>query len=30
MEIFYPESQIDVVEIDPEVTKVAYEYLGLP
>ncbi len=29
MEIYYPHSEIEVVEIDPEVTKVAYEYLGL-
>lgn len=30
MEIYYPNAQIDVVEIDPEVTKVVYEQLGLP
>lgn len=30
MEIYYPNSQIDVVEIDPAVTEVTYEYLGLP
>ncbi|MCS7215863.1 MAG: fused MFS/spermidine synthase [Thermodesulfovibrio sp.] len=29
MEEYYPNSEIDVVEIDPEVTKVAYEYLGI-
>ncbi|MCX7857169.1 MAG: fused MFS/spermidine synthase [Deltaproteobacteria bacterium] len=30
MEVYYPNAHIDVVEIDPEVTKVAYEHLGLP
>ncbi|MCX7723905.1 MAG: fused MFS/spermidine synthase [Thermodesulfovibrio sp.] len=30
MEVYYPNAEIDVVEIDPEVTKVAYEHLGLP
>jgi len=30
MEAVYPGSQLDVIEIDPGVTKVAYEYLGLP
>ncbi len=30
MEAVYPRAQIDVVEIDPEVTRVVYEYLGLP
>ncbi|MCS7280931.1 MAG: fused MFS/spermidine synthase [Desulfobacterota bacterium] len=30
MEVYYPNAKIDVVEIDPEVTKVAYEHLGLP
>ena len=30
METKYPGAQIDVVEIDPEVTRVVYEYLGLP
>ncbi len=30
MEIFYPNAQIDVVEIDPEVTKIVYKHLGLP
>jgi len=30
MEIAYPHAQIDVVEIDPEVTKIVYAYLGLP
>ncbi len=29
MEALYPHAKIDVVEIDPEVTQVAYEYLGL-
>jgi spermidine synthase len=30
MEIFYPNAQIDVVEIDPVVTKIVYKHLGLP
>jgi spermidine synthase len=30
MEIYYPNAQLDVVEIDPEVTRVSYDYLGLP
>jgi spermidine synthase len=30
MEAKYTGAQIDVVEIDPEVTRVVYEYLGLP
>ncbi len=30
MELYYPNAQIDVVEIDPEVTKIVYENLGLP
>jgi len=30
MESNYPGARIDVVEIDPEVTHVVYEYLGLP
>ena len=30
MEVFYPNAHLDVVEIDPEVTRVSYEYLGLP
>ena len=30
MEVFYPKAGIDVVEIDPEITRVAYKYLGLP
>jgi spermidine synthase len=29
MEALYPDSQIDVIEIDPGVTKVAYDLLGL-
>jgi len=29
MEEIYPESVLDVIEIDPEVTAVAYDYLGL-
>lgn len=30
IEIAYPKAEIDVVEIDPEITKVVYRYLGLP
>ena len=30
MEVFYPQAQLDVVEIDPEVTRISYEHLGLP
>lgn len=30
MEATYPKARIEVVEIDPQVTKVVYEYLGLP
>lgn len=30
MEVSYPNSSIDVVEIDPEITRVVYDYLGLP
>lgn len=30
MEIFYPKAQIEVVEIDPEITKIVYSRLGLP
>ena len=30
MEVTYPKAQIDVVEIDPQVTKVVYDHLGLP
>ncbi len=29
MEVVYPKSQIDVVEIDPEVTRIVYDQLGL-
>ncbi|MBI5187991.1 MAG: fused MFS/spermidine synthase [Nitrospirae bacterium] len=29
MEVFYPNADIDVVEIDPEITRVVYKYLGL-
>lgn len=29
LELAYPESSLEVVEIDPEVTEVAYDYLGL-
>ena len=30
MEVMFPESNLEVVEIDPEVTDVAMEYLALP
>jgi spermidine synthase len=30
MELSYPKAHIDVVEIDPEITRVVYKYLGLP
>ncbi len=30
MEAYYPNSRNDVVEIDPEVTRIVYSYLGLP
>jgi len=30
MEVYYPNASLDVVEIDPEVTKISYEHLGLP
>ncbi len=30
MEVFYPKATIEVVEIDPEVTRVVYQHLGLP
>lgn len=30
MEVYYPNAHIDVVEIDPEVTKIVYNNLGLP
>jgi len=30
IEATYPEAEVDVVEIDPEVTRVVYEYLGIP
>jgi spermidine synthase len=30
MEVSYPGAHIDVVEIDPLVTKVVYDYLGMP
>jgi spermidine synthase len=29
MEVYYPNSLLDVIEIDPEVTKIVYAYLGL-
>jgi spermidine synthase len=30
METSYPNARIDVVEIDPEVTRIVYKHLGLP
>ena len=30
LEIKYPSARIDVVEIDPEITRVVYDYLGIP
>jgi spermidine synthase len=30
MEVSYPNASMDVVEIDPEITRVVYDYLGLP
>jgi spermidine synthase len=30
MEAVYPNARIDVVEIDPQVTRTAYDHLGLP
>jgi spermidine synthase len=30
LEVKYPQAQIDVVEIDPEVTRVVHSHLGLP
>jgi spermidine synthase len=30
MEVYYPNAQIDVVEIDPEVTRIVYNHLALP
>ncbi len=30
MELYYPNSRVDVVEIDPMVTQVVYKHLGLP
>ena len=29
MEAFYPNAHLDVVEIDPEITKIVYKYLGV-
>jgi tetratricopeptide (TPR) repeat protein len=29
LEVIYPQSTLEVIEIDPEVTQVAFEYLGL-
>lgn len=30
LEVMYPKAEIDVVEIDPEITRVVQEYLGVP
>ena len=30
LEVEYPESRLEVIEIDPTVTQVAHEYLGVP
>ena len=30
LEVKYPSAGIDVVEIDPEITRVVYDYLGVP
>lgn len=30
LEIMHPQAEIDVVEIDPEITKVVHDYLGVP
>jgi len=30
LELMYPTAEIDVVEIDPEITRVVHEYLGVP
>ena len=30
LEVMYPQAEIDVVEIDPEITKAVHEYLGVP
>lgn len=30
LEVMYPDAQLDVVEIDPEVTRIVHEYLGVP
>ena len=30
LELMYPKAEIDVVEIDPEITRLAHEYLGVP
>ena len=30
MEVLFPDANLEVVEIDPEVTEVAFEYLALP
>ena len=30
LEIEYPDAEVDVVEIDPDITRVVYDYLGIP
>ncbi len=30
LEVMYPTAEVDVVEIDPEITRVVHEYLGVP
>ncbi len=30
MEVYYPNAYVEVVEIDPEITRVVYSHLGLP
>jgi len=30
LEVMYPNAEVDVVEIDPEITRVVHEYLGVP
>ena len=30
LEIMYPTAEIDVVEIDPEITRIVHEYMGVP
>jgi len=30
LELMYPKAEIDVVEIDPEITQIVHQYLGVP